>query len=138
LALSVVQLLFKGWRAFAGQMVMGIFQPILDAIKSADAANSRSQDVGPSFWDPGRSAHTGNQHYCRIDPAQGRLIRLLDYDESAIRPLQGTQLRTKMRRDWAEHYILGTLSSPAGSVMTRRHLGDMDVLSVAQPNGLEV
>jgi hypothetical protein len=138
LALSVIQFLFKGWRAFAGQMVMGIFQPILDAIKSADAANSRSRDIGPSFWEPGRSAHTGNEHYCRLDPQQGRLVRMLGYDESGVRPLQGAQLRTKPRRDWAEHYVLGTLSSPAGSVMTRRNLGGMDVLSVEQPNGLEV
>lgn len=138
LALSVIQLLFKGWRAFAGQMVMGVFQPILDAIKSADAANSRSQDIGISFWDPGRSARTGNQHYCRLDPQQGRLIRLLGYDESDVRPLQGAQMRTKPRRDWAEHYVLGTLSSPAGSVMTRRNLGGMDILSVEQPNGLSV
>ena len=138
LVLSTIQFLAKGWRAFIGQMAMGVFQPILDAIKHADRISNPSSDVAYSFWQKGRSARTGNEHYCRLDPAQGRLVRLLGFDESAVRPAQGATVRAALPADWAEDYILDTFGSPPGTIMERRRVGDMDILCAQQPNGLAV
>jgi hypothetical protein len=139
--LSAVQFLFKGWRATVGQVLLGALTPVMNSLKRAQAlaANSRLEDIGYSFWKPGRNAAGGSEaHYCRIDPEQAPLVRLLGYDEARVRPLEGASLRTHLRPDLAEEYILDTLDSPTGSVAARRHIGGGDVLHVAEPNGLEI
>lgn len=136
--LSAIKLLSQGWRAGLGQFITGLVQPVLNAVKRAKVMAGSNEDVGFSFWKPGRSLLTGNRHYCKLDPQQGRLIRYMSYDEAGIRPVRGTALQTDLPEDWAEDYLLGTLYSPHGSVAAQRRINDMDVLHVIEPNGLEL
>jgi hypothetical protein len=137
--LSTVQFLFKGWRATVGQIILGTISPVMNSIKRTQAlmANSRLEDIGYSFWKPGRSAIAGSS-YCRIDPQQAMLIRFLGYDEAKVRPLEGTSLRAHMRPDWAEENIIDTLDAPSGTIVEKIHIGGGEVLHTVEPNGLQV
>lgn len=133
--LSLVKLFLEGWRAGLSQVLVGVFKPVMDAVKRVHAISGGAEDVGFTFWAPRRSLMTGRRHYCRLDPAQGLLIRYLGQSEAGFAPAQSS---AALPADWAETYLLGTLHSPVGSVMERRRMNGADVLHVFEPSGLEL
>lgn len=138
LAMSAVQLVFKGLRASIGTAMVSVFQPVIDLMKRIEILNRKTEDIGPSFWQKGRSIHTGEEHYCRLDAQQGTMIRLLGYEESRVRPYQGAEVRNALPPTWAEDHIMDLLDSPMGSVVESRDMLGERVLHVEQPDGVAV
>lgn len=136
-ALSALQFVFKGWHASVGQVLITLARPVMEAARRAEDSMKRSGDIARTFAPMSKRMRDNGIYDDRLDPAQAPLIRLLGIDESRTLPLGASVIPAGLPADWADNYLLDTLNSPPGSVMTRKKMGKMDILHVIQPDGME-
>lgn len=136
--LSALQFVFKGWHASVGQILITLARPVMEAARRAEDSMKRSGDIARTFAPMSKKMRDNGIYDDRLDPAQAPLIRLLGIDESRTLPLGAAVIPAGLPADWADNYLLDTLNSPPGSIMTRKRMGRMDVLHVIQPDGMEL